>query len=138
MLCRMTRHKPHARARLDAQALTSGIIRTTVLSLFRRRHAYGDSDIAELIPEMARFGITTRKPFLRLMKKHRRALIDDARRKMRRAETCWLLIEFGPAGLDTHSNTSWYAIPGLVRVAMEMEFGEDACIYEPRPDSVDD
>lgn len=138
MLCYMTRHNPHARARLDAQVLTPGIIRTTVLSLFGRRHAYGDSDIAELIPEMARFGITTRKPFLRLMKKHRRALIEEARRKMPRAETVWHAAEFGPEGLDTHAGRSWYAITGQVRIAMQLEFGEDACVYEPRPDSVDE
>lgn len=127
-----------ARARSDEQPLTPALIRKIVLSLFGRRHAYGDSDIAELIPEMARFGITTRKSFLRLMKKHRRALIDDARRRMRRAETLWLAAEFGPGGLDTHANKSWYAITGQVRIAMELEFGEDACVYEPGPDNVDD
>lgn len=30
------------------------------------------------------------------------------------AETLYLLAEFGPQGIDTHTNTSGFAIPGLV------------------------
>ena len=32
-------------------------------------------------------------------------------------------------GIDTFANTSWLAIPGLVRSAMELEFGEEAAVY---------
>lgn len=39
------------------------------------------------------------------------------------AETLYLLAEFGPQGIDTHTNTSGFAIPGLVWVALEKEFG---------------
>ena len=34
----------------------------------------------------------------------------------------------GPQGVDAHTNTSWFAIPGLVRDALEKEFGWEKVI----------
>lgn len=63
------------------------------------------------------------------MKKHRRALLVDEKVRMSRAETLWLYQEIGSVGLDVLSEKSWHVIPGLVRQAMELEFGEQAAIY---------
>ena len=49
--------------------------------------------------------------------------------RMSRAETLWLYQEIGLAGLDLFSEESWSAIPGLIRQAMQLEFGEQAPIY---------
>lgn len=129
----MKRHK--ARAIVDASPLTPAGIRRVVLSVFPRRHDYGDFDLADLVTELAEFGIATVKPLRLLMKKHRRQILIDERVKMPRAETLYLASEYNPAGVDVHSNTSWYAVPGLVRQAMEKEFGWDAVIgiHEVRP-----
>lgn len=48
---------------------------------------------------------------------------------MSRAEAVYLCREAGFGGIDTHSCKSWYAIPGLVRAAMELQFGEMAAVY---------
>ncbi|MFG6109202.1 hypothetical protein [Stenotrophomonas nematodicola] len=97
-----------------------------MLSLFRRKHDYGNFDLGELMPELEAFGITTVKRFRRLLKKHRRSILDEERTKMSRVETLHLLSQFDRRGIDAHSNTSWYAIVGLVRQAMEREFGWEA------------
>ncbi|MEG2803800.1 hypothetical protein [Stenotrophomonas sp.] len=115
-----------ARARLDNETVDPESIRKLVLSLFRRKHDYGNFDVGELMPELEAFGITTVKRFRRLMKKHRRSLLDEERTKMPRAETLHLLSQFDRSGIDVHSNTSWYAVVGLVRQAMEREFGWEA------------
>ncbi len=117
-----------ARATADASPLTPGRIRKVALSVFPRRHDYGDFDLADLVDELAEFGITTVKALRLLMKKHRRHILVDERIKMPRGETLYLASEYHPAGVDLHSNTSWYAVPGLVRQAMEKEFGWDAVI----------
>ncbi|MET4571302.1 hypothetical protein ABIA68_000129 [Stenotrophomonas rhizophila] len=127
--------RQRARAIVDASPLTPAGIRRVVLSVFPRRHDYGDFDLADLVTELAEFGIATVKPLRLLMKKHRRQILIDERVKMPRAETLYLASEYNPAGVDVHSNTSWYAVPGLVRQAMEKEFGWDAVIgiQEVRP-----
>lgn len=48
---------------------------------------------------------------------------------MPRPETLYLAKEFGWGGVDVHANKSWFAIPGLVRQALELEYGEEASVY---------
>lgn len=51
-----------ARGHADQKLLTVASIRKVVLSLYHRRHDYGtDADIAELLPELTAFNITTVK-----------------------------------------------------------------------------
>jgi hypothetical protein len=62
------------------------------------------------------------------MKKHRRSILDEERTKVSRVETLHVLRQFDRRGIDARSNTSWYAIVGLVRQAMEREFGCEAML----------
>lgn len=116
--------RPNARARADLAPLTVATIRKVVLSMYHRRHDYWtNADIAELLPELTAFNITTVKQLRLLMKRHRRALLREERTKMPRAQTLDLLAGGGWHGIDVHANTSWFAIGGLVRISMEHEFG---------------
>lgn len=118
-----------SRDRADERDLDPMIIRKMVISLFHRRNDYGDASVSELVPELRRFGVTTQKQFRLLMKKHRRALRKDEERRMQRAETLYLAKELGWKGIDVHANKSWYAVSGLVRQALELEYGEQAVVY---------
>lgn len=122
--------KMKARARVDAEELTGESLRKIVLSIFRQCHDYAGLDVEELLSELKVFGITTNKSLRLLMKKHRRAILSDEKQKMLRAETLDLLRQFNPAGIDVHSNTSRFAVSGLVREALEKEFGWDAVVEE--------
>lgn len=122
--------KMNARARVDAEKLTGQSLQEIVLSIFRRCHDYAGLDASELLSELEAFGITTNRSFRLLMKKHRRAILSDENQKMFRAETLDLLRQFNPAGIDVHSNTSRFAVSGLVREALEKEFGWDAVVEE--------
>ena len=118
-----------ARAKVDSVALDTRAIYKISLTLFRRRNDYSLESLNELPDELRRFGITTAKTFRLLMKKHRRSLLMDENVRMKRAEVVWLSREAGFGGIDTHAGKSWMAIPGLVRQAMELEFGEVAIVY---------
>lgn len=83
----------------------------------------------ELPVELGKFGITTVKGLRLLMKRHRRSLLADENVRMSRAEIAWPSNEFGAAGIDAFAGKSWFAIPGLVRQALEQEFGEAAAVY---------
>ena len=127
----------NARARADQAPLTVDSIRKVVLSMYHRRHDYWtDADIAELPPVLAVFNITTVKQLRLLMKRHRRALLQEERARMPRAETLGLLAEYSPRGIDVHANTSFYAIGGLVRISMDHEFGFETMLpfHEIRED----
>lgn len=119
-------NRKNARAKRESERITPHAIKKLALSLFRRNHDYGCFDLQELVHELEQLGISTVKELRLLLKKHRRSILDDERRKMSRAETLDLLSHFGVQGVDTHSNTAWFAVPGLVREALEKEFGWEA------------
>jgi len=121
--------KRSARARVDALPLDGASIRGIVRPVFRRRNDYNASALGELPAELRRFGIVTTKDLRLLMKKHRRTLVIDQNVRMSRAETLYLAQEAGFPGVDTFSGTCWLSLAGLVRSAMELEFGETAAIY---------
>ncbi len=118
-----------ARAKAELASLDAEAIRTVVRPLFRRRNDYSEATLDELPAELRRFGILTVKDLRLLMKKHRRALLDDENVRMSRAETLWLNQEINLVGLDAFAGKSWFSFAGLVRQAMELEFGEDAVVH---------
>lgn len=128
--------KLRARAIKDTGEVTPAAMRKVVLSLFRRRHDYGDFDLSEVVAELDQLGISTLKQLRLLLKKHRRSILNEERRRMTRAETVHLLSQFDSRGIDSHTNTAWFAIPGLVREALEKEFGWEVVkpFHESAPD----
>jgi hypothetical protein len=119
-------HHIHARSRLECAPLDQAIIRKTVLKLFRRRNDYGTDDLTELVAQLAALGVINAKQLSAIMKKHRRLLREDEERRMAHTETRWLVTEMGWEGIDVHANKSWFSVAGLVRNAMELEFGKRA------------
>ena len=113
----------HARAVKEMEVVTPAGVRKMVLGLFHRRHDYGDFDLLEVVAELHKLGISTLKQLRLLLKRHRRSILRDEKRKMSRAETVHLLSQFDSRGIDSHTNTAWFAVPGVVREALEKEFG---------------
>lgn len=58
------------------------------------------------------------------MKRHRRSLLADEKIRMTRTWALGLRDAWRGAGVDAFSGTAWFSVPGLVREAMEREFGE--------------
>lgn len=99
--------------------------------LFPRRNDYGDASFDALVPELTRFGISTRGDFVRLMKRHRRHLLSIDHDPLTPWEVQHFSDSFGEAFVkDAVRRHYWFAYPALVRLAMELEFGEDAAVYE--------
>jgi hypothetical protein len=98
--------------------------------IFPKRNDYGDASFDELVPELARFGIMTIGKFKSLMTKHRRELLRMDRDPLALFEIRMFSEDYGRAHvMDTVRRQYWFAYPGLVRVAIEMEFGEDAAVH---------
>lgn len=86
------------------------------------------------MPELARFGIDTVGKFRALMTKHRRELLRIDRDPLAPWEERWFSEDFGSEFVkDAGRRQYWFAYPGLVRIATELEFSEAAAVYEKQP-----
>jgi len=93
--------------------------------MFPRKNDYGTGSFDELVPELGAVGIRTLGPFRRLMLRHRRALLRADRDRLASWEQRLFSEEFGTSFVkDATRRQYWFAFPALVRIAMEMEYGE--------------
>ena len=124
-----------ARAKRQDKPLSGDAILRVMTSIFPRRNDYGQGSFEELVRELARFGITTLGKFQRLMTKHRKELLRIDRDRLSPAEERqyaeWLGASFVA---DAVLRQYWFAYPGLVRIAAELEFGETAAVDEIKLD----
>ncbi len=104
--------------------------------LFPKRNDYGTASFEELVPELAKFGIRTLGQFLKLMKMHRRELLRIDRDRLEPWEIRMFSESFGAEFVaDATRRQYWFAYPGLVRTAAELEFGDGAAVYETGRDA---
>ena len=124
-----------ARAKRRDEPLSGEMIHRVMANTFPTRNDFGQGSFEELVPELAKFGITTLGKFQRLMTKHRKELLRIDRDRLSPAEERqyaeWLGASFVA---DAVRRQYWFAYPGLVRIAAELEFGETAAVDEIKLD----
>jgi hypothetical protein len=121
-----------ARRVLLDQPLSAENIRTTMRKIIPKRNDYvPDMELfEELLPELARFGITTRGQLKRLLTKHRRTLLADDRSRLSTVEQTHYCEWFGAEHTkNAVKRQFWFAYPAFVRNALESEFGESASVW---------
>jgi hypothetical protein len=106
-----------------------------MVGIFPKRNDFSDASYEELVAELAKFGIDTKGAFRRLMIKHRLQLLKTERGKISPKEQRELSEWLGAEAIaDKLRRQYWFAYQGLVRSAAELEFGEEASVYEePSP-----
>lgn len=124
-------HHLSARKKLAEQPLSGTLIHKEMSRLFPKRNDYGAAPFDELVPELARFGVNTVARFRALVKKHRKRLIAIDREAL----YPWGIRLFSEMSgeeevKDALRRQYWFAYPALVRTAAELEFGEEAAVYE--------
>lgn len=125
-----------ARSLLRRQPLTAEAIRRTMRSFFPRRNDFGSGSLEELVPELSRLGIGTLGDFSLLMKRHRRALKDIDISRLDQWHTKFYEDWFGAEQVrDCLRRQYWFAYPGLVRIAAELEFGEERAAAAQAPEA---
>jgi hypothetical protein len=109
------------RLRIDGQHLYALMRR-----LFPKENDHSSFDGAELVQEFHYFGVHTRKQARRLLKRHRRSVIDIDREPFDELNERIFSTEFGEARMwDFKRRRAWFTYAGLARIALELEF-EDA------------
>lgn len=125
------RKRPSARNVRDAELLTPQSVHKIAASLLPRRNDYGNNTYDDLVVELANFRIGTRGAFMRLMKRHRKQLLQIDRDPLLPWEVNFFSQEFGEAFVrDALRRQYWFALPAMIRTALELEFGEAAAVYE--------
>lgn len=120
-----------ARSRTLEEPLSGELIHKAMSKLFPKRNDYGTASFEELVPELKRFGICTLGKFRKLMKKHRRELLRIDIDRLEPREIRYFSEFFGKEFVsDATRRQYWFAYPALVRIAAELEFGEEAAVYE--------
>lgn len=120
-----------ARRKLNERPLSGELIHTIMKSIFPKRNDYGTASFEELVPELARFGITTTGKFRALMTKHHRRLLRIDQDPLAGWEQRHFSEQFGSKFVDDAVKKQyWFAYPALVRIAAELEFGETAAVQE--------
>lgn len=104
--------------------LTGALIHAVMASIFSERNDFGDWSFDDLVPELAAHGITTVKHFRSFMTKHRKQLLAIDRDRFAEWEIRAHSESFGEEYVkDRVRRQYWFAYPGLVRIACEMEYG---------------
>ncbi len=132
-------HRQSARQVRESQSLTAALVHKIAASLLPKRNDYGINNYDELVDELAQFGITSRGAFSRLMKRHRRELLNIDRDWLEPWEVKFFSEEFGEAFVkDAIRRQYWFALPAMIRNALELEYGDAAAVYEETtPDTVE-
>lgn len=114
-----------ARKRVLGQPLNGETIHLAMSRMFPRKNDYGTASFDELVPELDAVGIRTLGPSRRLMLRHRRALLRADRNRLVPWEQRSFSEDLGAYFVnDATRRQYWFAFPALVRIAIEMEYGE--------------
>jgi len=123
-----------ARRKVLDRPLTGESIHIAMSRMFPRRNDYGTGSFDELVSELDAVGVRALGPFRRLMLRHRRALLKVDRDRLAPWEQRHFSETFGASFVrDATRRQYWFAYPALVRIAMEMEYGEGVGEELPPP-----
>ena len=127
-----------ARSRKDHAPLTEGAILSVLRATLPTRNGYMAPNTAELLCEARRFGFTSRRKFRQLLLRHRRQLIADDRGALAEAPYInHIRDEFGAAYVaEMLRKQRCFTWEGLVRIAFELEFGEEYEAFANKRDAL--
>ena len=123
---------PIAARKLRAiESLTPALLQSLMRKIFPKRNDYGEASFEELLPELARFNIKTRGQFVALMTHQRKRLLRIDGEPLDAWHERHYRSELGDQFVsDALRRQYWFAYPALIRIALELKFGERAVTYD--------
>ncbi len=129
--------KTSARQRIYCQQLTPQLVHKSLRATFPKKNDYAPSETGytEELSELVHFGILCVKDLRLLLNKHRKKVLEIDRSPMDQWHQHMYSSEMGAEKFnDFIRRQYWFAYPGLLRLALELEFGE---AYEAFADARD-
>jgi hypothetical protein len=113
------------------ESLTAALLQSLMRKIFPKKNEYGEASYEELLPELARFNIKTRGQFAALMTHHRKRLMQIDNEPLDAWHERHYRSELGDQFVsDALRRQYWFAYPALIRIALELKFGDEAVVYD--------
>lgn len=126
------------RAEIDQEEIDLAYLHKIMRSLFPKKNDTASLDeLYETVAELKRFSIATKRDLRLFLKKYRRKLLIIDREPLDLCHQRLYREQLGEQEyLDSIRRQYWFGYPGLVRLAMEMEFGEAYEIFANERDEI--
>jgi len=120
-----------ARKLRAAESLTPALLWSLMRKIFPKKNDYGEVSFEELLHELARFNIRTRGQFVAFMTHYRKRLMRIDNEPLDAWHERYYRSELGDQFVsDAVRRQYWFAYPALIRIALELKFGDEAIICE--------
>jgi hypothetical protein len=96
-----------------------------------------ETDYKEEFEELKTFGVTTTSELNRLFDKHIKEVLEIDSGPLDEEHIKWYSDEYGDAYVQERvKNNYWFAYPALLRIMLELEFGEAYKTFSEKRDGV--
>lgn len=117
--------------------LTTDKVYSTMLMLFPSQNDFSKSDYEEELKELLNFGVDTVIKFNNLMTRHRKKLLEIDSEPLDQQHLKWYREDNNIENLELKIEKGfWFAFPGLIRIGLELEFGEKYRLYADKRDGI--
>lgn len=106
--------------------------------LFPAQNDFHKCNYKEETRELVHFGVETKLAFLDMMSKHREEILEIDSEELEDEELIGSYTsEFGKAYMEERiKNKFWFAYPALIRIGLELEFGDKYLEFADRRDGM--
>ena len=108
-----------------------------MLTLFPSQNDFSQSDYKEELDELLDFGIDTEAKFNNLMTRHRTKLLEIDGEPLDEQHIKWYRDDKNIENFELKFEKGfWFAFPALIRIGLELEFGEKYKVYADKRDGL--
>ena len=124
-------------SRCDENELHENAIYQILLSIFPERNDFFPCDYVEELQELNHFGINTREKLKRMLARHHDKILEIDASPMDEWHQNYYCNEYPDEPIKERiQNGYWFAFPGLLRLALELEFGDEYEKYTNKRDGI--
>ena len=131
--------KISARQRIDRKELTPELVHKALCAAFPKKNDFSPSETRyeEELSELIHFGVLCVRDLRDLLNKHRKRILKIDRSPMDQVHQRMYAKEMGIEKFnDFLRRQYWFAYPGLLHLALELEFGDAYEAFANAPDCI--
>jgi len=122
---------------MEQYDLTSENVYEVLCQTLPKRNDFSASDYLEELRELLEFGITTKLQLLDLIVKYRDQALTIDREPLDDFHIKYYKSEYGAEYVEEKTrNKYWFAYPALLRIILELEFGEKYIEFANNRDNI--
>lgn len=120
-----------------SEKLTAQSLYQLLKANFPAQNDFNPCDYEEELMELNHFGIRTKDELTRLLEKHTETALKIDREPLDAEHIKWYKEDDTIKNVDHKiENEYWFALPGLLRLILELEFGEAYTVFADKRDGI--